>query len=27
VTGRLVAELVCGERPFVDPTAFRADRF
>jgi D-amino-acid dehydrogenase len=27
VTGRLVAELVCGERPFVDPKAFRADRF
>jgi D-amino-acid dehydrogenase len=27
VTGRLVAELVCGERPFVDPAAFRADRF
>lgn len=27
VTGRLVAELVCGERPFVEPGAFRADRF
>jgi D-amino-acid dehydrogenase len=27
VTGRLVAELVCHERPFVDPAAFRADRF
>ena len=27
VTGRLVAELVCGERPFVDPAAYRADRF
>jgi D-amino-acid dehydrogenase len=27
VTGRLVAEMVCGERPFVDPTAYRADRF
>src|SRR5256714_2769445 len=27
VTGRLVAELVCGERPFVDPSAYRAERF
>ena len=27
VTGRLVAEMVCGERPFVDPTPFRAERF
>ena len=27
VTGRLVAELVCGEPPFVDATAFRVDRF
>jgi D-amino-acid dehydrogenase len=27
VTGRLVAEMVCGERLFVDPSAFRADRF
>jgi len=27
VTGRLVAELVCGEKPFIEPTAFRADRF
>ena len=27
VTGRLVAELVCGEPAFVDPTAYRADRF
>jgi D-amino-acid dehydrogenase len=27
VTGRLVAELVCNERPFIEPTAFRADRF
>jgi D-amino-acid dehydrogenase len=27
VTGRLVAELVCGQRPFVDATAFRAGRF
>jgi D-amino-acid dehydrogenase len=27
VTGRLIAELVCGEQPFVDPTPYRADRF
>ena len=27
VTGRLVAELACGERPFVDPQPFRAERF
>jgi D-amino-acid dehydrogenase len=27
VTGRLIAELVCGERPFVDPAPYRADRF
>jgi D-amino-acid dehydrogenase len=27
VTGRLVAELVCGEQPFVDPAPYRADRF
>jgi D-amino-acid dehydrogenase len=27
VTGRLVAELVCGEPPFIETTAFRADRF
>jgi D-amino-acid dehydrogenase len=27
VTGRLVAEMVCGEPPFVDPAAYRADRF
>jgi D-amino-acid dehydrogenase len=27
VTGRMVAEMVCGERPFIEPTAFRADRF
>ena len=27
VTGRVVAEMVCGERPFIEPTAFRADRF
>src|ERR1044071_6897345 len=27
VTGRLIAELVCGEKPFVDPAPYRADRF
>jgi D-amino-acid dehydrogenase len=27
VTGRLVAELVAGEAPFVDPAPFSADRF
>ena len=27
VTGRLVAELVCGEPPFVDPAPYRAERF
>jgi D-amino-acid dehydrogenase len=27
VTGRLDAEMVCGVRPFVDPSAYRADRF
>ena len=27
VTGRLVAELACGEQPFVDPAPYRADRF
>jgi D-amino-acid dehydrogenase len=27
VTGRLVAEMVCGEQPFVDPSPYRADRF
>jgi len=27
VTGRLVAEMVCGERPFVDPAPYRAERF
>jgi len=27
VTGRLVAEMVCGEKPFVDPAPYRADRF
>ena len=27
VTGRLVAERICGETPFVDPAPFRAERF
>lgn len=27
VTGRLVAEMVAGEKPFVDPAPYRADRF
>lgn len=27
VTGRLIAEMVCGEPPFVDPSAYRAERF
>jgi len=27
VTGRLVADLVTGQPPFVDPTPYRADRF
>jgi D-amino-acid dehydrogenase len=27
VTGRMVAELVAGEAPFVDPTPYRAERF
>jgi D-amino-acid dehydrogenase len=27
VSGRLLAELMAGETPFVDPTPFRADRF
>jgi D-amino-acid dehydrogenase len=27
VTGRLVADMVVGDAPFVDPTPFRADRF
>jgi len=27
VTGRMVGEMVCGEPPFIEPTAFRADRF
>jgi D-amino-acid dehydrogenase len=27
VTGRLIAEMVCGEKPFVNPAAYRPDRF
>ena len=27
VTGRLIAEMITGEAPFVDPTAFSAKRF
>jgi D-amino-acid dehydrogenase len=27
VTGRLVAEMVCGEAPFVDPAPYSAERF
>jgi D-amino-acid dehydrogenase len=27
VTGRLVAEMICGEKPFIDPAPYRADRF
>jgi D-amino-acid dehydrogenase len=27
VTGRLIAEMITGEAPFVDPTAFSAERF
>jgi D-amino-acid dehydrogenase len=27
VTGRLVAEMVCGEKPFIDPAPYRAERF
>ena len=27
VTGRLVAEMACGEKPFVDPAPYRAERF
>ena len=26
-TGRLLAEMMTGEEPFVDPAPFRADRF
>ena len=27
VTGRLIAEMMCGEKPFVDPSPYRAERF
>jgi D-amino-acid dehydrogenase len=27
VSGRLIAEMICGETPFTDPTPYRADRF
>ena len=27
VSGRLLAEMMTGERPFIDPAPFRADRF
>ncbi len=27
VTGRLIAEMMCGEEPFVDPAPFSAERF
>jgi D-amino-acid dehydrogenase len=27
VSGRLIAEMICGEAPFTDPTPYRADRF
>jgi D-amino-acid dehydrogenase len=27
VTGRLVADMMTGEAPFVDPTPYRAERF
>ena len=27
VSGRLLAEMMCGETPFVDPTPFSAGRF
>jgi D-amino-acid dehydrogenase len=27
VTGRLVAEMMTGETPFLDPTPYRAERF
>ena len=26
-TGRLIAEMMTGDAPFVDPAPFRADRF
>jgi D-lysine oxidase len=27
VSGRLIAEMICGEMPFTDPAPYRADRF
>jgi D-amino-acid dehydrogenase len=27
VSGRLIAEMICGEAPFTDPAPYRADRF
>ena len=27
ITGRLLAEMICGEAPFVDPAPFKAERF
>jgi len=27
VSGRLLAEMMTGETPFIDPTPYRADRF
>ena len=27
VSGRLLAEMIAGETPFIDPKPFRADRF
>jgi D-amino-acid dehydrogenase len=27
VTGRLIAEMMCNERPFIDPSPYRAERF
>ena len=27
VTGRLIADLMTGTQPFVDPTPFRVERF
>jgi D-amino-acid dehydrogenase len=27
VTGRLISEMIVGEKPFVDPSPYRADRF
>jgi D-amino-acid dehydrogenase len=27
VTGRLIAEMIAGEEPFIDPTPYRVERF